>query len=120
MNAQGQGEIHSLSWREWLIVGAASAACAASWWLPGDKETAVAGRLDYGQFMLALFTSGLLISVVLTLLVRPTRRRRAGFRVATIALGTVAPVLAWEAAAFVWPTLRLDGQPLLPDKRPGP
>ncbi|MGH7174052.1 MAG: hypothetical protein ACRELG_27585, partial [Gemmataceae bacterium] len=104
-------ETQWLSWRDALIVGAAMAACAASWWLPGQKETAVAGRLDYGQFVLALCASGLLLAVALTVLVRPDRRGLAHFRVAAIALGTVAPILVWEAAAFVWPTHPLMDNP---------
>jgi len=101
----------SLSGRELLILGAATAACVAAWLLPGAKPGAVAGRLNYGQFVLALLVSALLACIFLASLASPARRRLARFRAAAVCLSTTAAILVWEIAAFLWPQRPLMDNP---------
>jgi hypothetical protein len=88
----------------WLLVGLLSALCAAAWLLPEEKpELAVAGRLDYAQFVLAMIATAGLASTLIVALAAPPRRRTIAFRIAAVCIGFVVPVLAWEVFAALQP-----------------
>jgi hypothetical protein len=93
----------SLSRRDCFVLGAAALLCLAAWGLPRSKPAAVAGRLNYIQFVLALLATSLLVCVTVVVLLPPARRRLASFRAAAIWLGSAAAILAWEGAALLCP-----------------
>jgi hypothetical protein len=88
----------------WLMVGLGGLLCAAAWLIPEEKpELAVAGRLDYGQFILAMIASAGLASTFIVALAAQPRRRLIAFRVAAVWVGLVVSLLAWEAFAAFQP-----------------
>src|SRR5207247_867221 len=90
-------------WRGLTLLAATTGTCLAAWLLPRSKPAAVAGRLNYAQFMLALLAAGLVVTVALVALRPAGRRRVAVFRAAALWLGAAVALLAWEGAAFFWP-----------------
>ncbi len=90
-------------WRKLVILGATTIACLAAWLLPESKPAAVAGRLGFEEFMLALAASGLLVCVTVVGALPPARRRLVAFRGAAVGLGVTAAVLTAEGIAFLLP-----------------
>jgi hypothetical protein len=93
-----------VSVRGLLVLGVFGVLFLAAWALPRSKsEAAVAGRLDYGQFLLALLAGGAFVSTAVVVLMPPAWRRPAGFRLAAAWLGTAVALLAAEVAAYALP-----------------
>ncbi len=92
-----------LSPREWLVLCGAGVGCLAAWLLPGPKPDAVAGRLGYPEFLLALLSSGLLLSVLLVVLQARPNRKQVAFRTAAVWLGTLGAWIAWETIVWLLP-----------------
>jgi hypothetical protein len=86
-----------------LWVGAAALACLAAWVLPAHKPGAVAGRLAYWQFLLALVATAGLVSALILALLPAARLRPMAFRIAAVWLGVLSVTLAWEGAAYLLP-----------------
>jgi hypothetical protein len=103
--------MRGLSRRDWLILAAAGILFLAAWLLPRPKAEAVAGRLDYLQFLLALLATGLLATVALVWLAPPARRRRTAFRATALWLGIGTALLVCEAIAALLPARHLMDNP---------
>jgi hypothetical protein len=97
MNKTGNAKLRVLG------VGAVALACLAAWVLPAHKPGAVAGRLAYWQFLLAMVATAMLVSAFILALVPAARLRPVAFRIAAVWLGVLAVTLACEAAAYLLP-----------------
>ena len=87
-----------------LAFGLAAVACAAAWLLPGEKDGAVAGRLDYPQFLAAVVLSAVCLSIAPFCLLRSRRPRRSLLlRLLAVWLGLAVAVGGWEIVALLWP-----------------
>jgi hypothetical protein len=86
-----------------LCVGAAALVCVAAWVVPGHKQGAVAGRLAYWQFLLALVATAGFVSALILALAPATRLRPVAFRIAAVWLGVLSAILIWEGAAYLMP-----------------
>jgi len=90
----------------------ATAGALASWFLPGQKEAAVAGRLSYPEFMLALILWVLLVSVTPICFAGSSEQRKCySFRVIALWIGAAAPLGLWEVGARYWPQHHLMDNP---------
>ncbi len=113
--AHPKAEIHGakrfLTARDLVLLCGAVTLCLVAWELPIPKDAAVAGRLSYAEFLLALLASGLLLGIVVVLLPPPEGRRLMLFRVLAIALGGGGALLGWELIFWLLPAGRLTENP---------
>lgn len=95
-----------------VAVGAALAvACIATWWLPGSKEAAVFGRLDYLQFVVAVSTTLLVLLVAVVGAGPAASRQLRTFRVFAACGGALLVLAVAEAVALLWPAQHLMDNP---------
>lgn len=79
--------------------------------LPAPKAGAVAGRLGYGQFLLAGLATAWFAASLVVALAPAARRRAVSFRAVAVGAGVLVPLLAWELVAFALPTRHLMDNP---------
>jgi hypothetical protein len=91
-----------------LVLLGTGAGCLAAWLLPGAKPGAVLGYLSWGEFVLAVLSTALVVSVLLVVATPPPRQRLVGFRTAAVWLGVLGPLIVWEAVAFLLPPGRME------------
>lgn len=82
---------------------AAIGGCALAWLLPEAKEGAVAGRLDYPQFLVALASTACAISIAAVVLSPQRNRRPLVLRIVSVWIGAGVVVAAGELGALLWP-----------------
>jgi hypothetical protein len=73
------------------------------WLLPGSKDTAVLGRLDYCQFLMATSMSAMAITLLLVAWRPGGTRRRFAFRASALWIGTAIGLCGVELACLLWP-----------------
>lgn len=86
-----------------LWCGACTIASMLCWLLPGSKDTAILGRLNYWQFLVATSLSAFAITLLLVALRPSVTRRRFAFRVTALWIGTIGGLCVVELACLVWP-----------------
>lgn len=91
------------SWRVVAVLALTAVVCLAAWLLPTAKPEAVAGRLSYFQFLLALLVSGLLVTVAVVACFPAARRRAVAFRLGALWLGGGVALVIWETTARLLP-----------------
>jgi hypothetical protein len=88
----------------WLVVLLTTALiCFIAWWLPAGKPEAALGRYNYVQFMLALASTLVLVSMFCLALAGERKRRRRSFQIAAMWLGGLAALLTAETIARFLP-----------------
>lgn len=84
--------------------GMASILC---WLLPGSKDVAVLGRLNYWQFLLAISLSAFTMTSLLIVLQPTSTRRRFAFRATALWIGSVIGLCCVELSCLLWPGMPL-------------
>lgn len=77
--------------------------CCLAWSLPHAKPDAVLGRLDAGQFFLAVGLTVLFVATTALAACPHDKRRAVAFRLAAVALACAAVLVPWELAAWLLP-----------------
>jgi len=83
----------------------------AAWLIPRPKEAAIAGRLDYLEFLLLIATIALAATVVALIVAGESRRRAWLGNIVLLWLGSSSALGIAEAAAWAWPTRHLMDNP---------
>ena len=86
-----------------LWCGACGIASILCWLLPGSKDSAVLGRLNYWQFLVATSMSAFAITLLLVAWRPSSRRRRFAFRASALWIGTTIGLCSIELACLLWP-----------------
>ena len=73
------------------------------WLLPGSKDTAVLGRLNYWQFLIATSMSAMAITLLLVAWRPGGTRRRFAFCASALWIGTAFGLCGVELACLLWP-----------------
>lgn len=75
----------------------------AAWWLPSSKPDAVLGRLNAGQFFLAVGLTVLFVATSVHAVCPQDKRRAVAFRIASVMLASMVVLVPWELAAWLLP-----------------
>lgn len=84
---------------------ATTAVCAGAWVL------ALVTELSYPVFLAVLTTTAVWGLLLVLCLCPAERRRKTGFRLVAVLIGTLIGVGVWELVAFAWPTDQLADNP---------
>lgn len=86
-----------------LWCGASGVASIVCWLLPGSKDTAVLGRLNYWQFLAATSMSAVTMTLLLVAWRRVETKRQFAFRACAFLIGTTIGLVVVEVACMFWP-----------------
>lgn len=86
-----------------LWCGGCGVAALLCWLVPGSKNAAVLGRLNYWQFVLATSVLALTITLLLVACRRDAARRRFAFRATAIWIGVIVGLGCVELACLLYP-----------------
>jgi hypothetical protein len=86
-----------------LWCGVSALAALLCWFLPGSKDAAVLGRMNYWQFLLATFVSAVTITLLLVACRPDAMRRRFAFRASALWIGVVVGLGCVELACLLYP-----------------